>query len=671
MTGKGSSASVRGCFALLLAMLAMTASAEPPSVAAFAAEVDYGAPALSPDGRKVVMVVRNNQGRVLIAVDLDTKETHGLMPATVDNFEISRCRFKSDVRVLCGFLGTNFSAGQPYPVTRLVAVDADGKSHAQVLLQSMLRENDRTGVNFAQFKDRILDFQVDDPKHVLIELADEHGPWPSVWSLDVYDGGKTLVQQSHVSILNWRLDPAGVVRFGSGSDLHRSIFITRDSAQDEWRTLAKWDFGENDFDVEGFGPKPGTLLISADYQGRAAIYESDLTEKQDRKLLLANDFVDMGDPIFWPADRRLVGFEYETERAKRVIFDDEIAGIYATIDASLPDADNSVLGASRDGNRVLIKSVTDVRPTQYLVLDRKDKRLMRVASSNPQLPAKQYALMKPVKIPGPGGATLPGYLTLPVGSDGKKVPLVVYPHGGPHYRDSWGWDYMVQFMASRGYAVLQVNFRGSTGYGDAWHDAGLQHWGTVMIDDVTAATKWAISEGIADPARTCIVGWSYGGYAALMSAVREPDLYNCAVSIAGVSDLRALAREDLRFYFGRKSMEQLLGTDDEEFKVGSPRRNADKVKIPVLFVHGDDDWQVAVEHSRSMARLLTTKDRKPEIVVIKDGNHSLTRAEWRETLLTRLESFLAANIEGSQGLRNSQGLRPTTENAAQGAASVK
>ena len=647
---------------------AMPAVAEPPSVAAFAAEVDYGAPVLSPDGSKVVMVVRNAQGRILVALDLETKKMHGLMPATVDNFEISRCGFKSDVRVLCGFHGTSFSAGQPYPVTRLVAVDMDGKSHAQVLFQNMLRENDRRGVNFAQFQDRILDYQVDDPKHVLIELSDERGPWPSVWSLNVYDGTKTLVQQSNVSIMGWLIDKTGVVRFGSGYDERRSIFITRDSAQDEWRTLAKWDFGESDFEVVDFGPRPGSLLISADYQGRAGIYELDLNEKSNRKLLLANDFVDVGEPIHWPADRRLVGFEYEAERTQRVIFDDEIAGVFATIDASLPDTDNFVLGSSRDGNRVLIRSVSDVRPTEYLVLDRKERRLRRVASKNPQLPAKQYARMKPVKIPGPGGVVLPGYLTLPVDSDGKKVPLVVYPHGGPHARDSWGWDFMVQFMASRGYAVLQVNFRGSTGYGNAWQEAGMQHWGTVMIDDITAATRWAIAEGVADPARTCIVGWSYGGYAALMSAAREPDLYNCAVSIAGVSDLRAMAREGLRFYVGRKSMSYLLGTDDEEFKVGSPRRNADKIRIPVLFVHGDDDFQVAVEQSRSMARLLTTRDRKPEVVIIKDGNHSLTRAEWRETLLSRLESFLAANIS-SQGL-NSQGLRPTKENAGQGPASV-
>jgi len=627
-------------FAGALACGASNAADELPSAAAFAAEVDYREPALSPDGRRVALVVRSSQVRALVALDLATKEVHGLMPATVDRFEVYRCGFKSDVRVLCGLLGTDFSAGQPYPTTRLVAVDAVGKPKPHMLFQNMLGQN--SNHNLSQFQDRILDYQVDDPKHILIQLADERGILPAVWSLDVYEGGKTVVQKSYPPVLNWVLDPAGVVRFGSGYDERRSLFITRDSAQDEWRTLAKWDFGGNDFNVVGFGPKPGSLLVSADYQGRDAIYDMDLTEKGERKLLLANDYVDVGAPIFWPADRRLVGFEVEAERRKRFVFDDEIAGVFATIDASLPDADNFVLGTSRDGNRVLIKSVTDVRPDEYLVLDRTEKKLIRVANGNPQLPAKKYARMKPVKIPGPGGATLPGYLTLPVGSDGKKVPLVVYPHGGPHARDSWGWDFMVQFMASRGYAVLQVNFRGSTGFGTAWYEAGLQHWGTVMVDDITAATRWAISEGIADPVRTCIVGWSYGGYAALMSAAREPDLYNCAVSIAGVSDLRALAREDLRFYVGRKSMEQLLGTDDEELKAGSPRRNARKITIPVLFVHGDDDWQVAVEHTTSMARALPGK---PEVVIIKNGNHSLTRAEWRETLLSKLETFLAANIE--------------------------
>jgi dipeptidyl aminopeptidase/acylaminoacyl peptidase len=221
--------------------------------------------------------------------------------------------------------------------------------------------------------------------------------------------------------------------------------------------------------------------------------------------------------------------------------------------------------------------------------------------------------------------------------------MIVYPHGGPHVRDRWGFDEMVQFFASRGYAVLQVNYRGSTGYGYEWYDAGFQNWGTVMVDDITAATRWAIAEGIADPAHTCIVGWSYGGYAALMSAVREPDLYRCAVSIAGVSDLRTLANDGARFYGGRKTINRILGTDTDELKAGSPLRSPERIKVPILLVHGDDDIQVLVDHSKRMARALDGAKKKYELVIIKDGNHSLSRFEWRTTLLTKLESFLAAN----------------------------
>jgi dipeptidyl aminopeptidase/acylaminoacyl peptidase len=251
--------------------------------------------------------------------------------------------------------------------------------------------------------------------------------------------------------------------------------------------------------------------------------------------------------------------------------------------------------------------------------------------------------MKAVKMKGPDGVMLPGYLTLPLGSNGKKLPMIVYPHGGPAARDTWGFDDMVQFFASRGYAVLQVNFRGSVGYGYDWFQQGHQNWGTVMVDDISAATRWAIAEGIADPANTTIIGWSYGGYAALMSAVREPTLYRCAVSIAGVADLRALRREDSRFYGGRNMIEYRLGDDVSELKAGSPLRAADKIQVPVLLVHGDNDIQVSVEHSKRMAKALKSEGKPYELVVIEDGNHSLSRYEWRETLLTKIEAFLATN----------------------------
>ena len=623
---------------LLLSVKAYAAAdSAVPTIEQFAADTEFSFPALSPDGHKLAFVSRVNDKRLVVLLDLEKKERRALMQATVGTFQASWCSFKADDRLLCGFSGTQFQRGQPYAISRLVSIDVSGKEKPRVLVQNGAQGS-------SQFQDRIFDWQIEDPKRVLIQLNGEtEGPFPDVWALDVYTGRMNIVQRARSPIMRWSTDRSGVVRFGSGYDERRSQFVTRDSADAPWRTLAKWELGENDFDVIGFGPTPRTLLVGAEHNGRGAIFEMDLSEKADRQLLFAHKEVDVGEPIYWPTDRRIVGFTYETDRVHRMLFDDEAAAIYRGIDDILPNADNFVVDASRDGQVLLVASYADVRPTEYHLLDLAAKKMRRVGSANPALENAALAPMKAIKVKGPDGQILPGYLTIPLGSEGRQVPMVVYPHGGPYARDSWGFDPMVQFMASRGYAVLQVNFRGSTGYGQEWYDAGLRNWGTVMVDDITAATRWAIAEGIADPARVCIVGWSYGGYAALMSAVREADLYRCVVSIAGVSDLRALAAEVRRFYGGRFRAEYAIGSDADELKAGSPLRSPGMIKAPVLLIHGDDDIQVMVDHSRRMARALERERKAHELVIIKDGNHSLSRYEWREILLTKLEAFLEAN----------------------------
>jgi dipeptidyl aminopeptidase/acylaminoacyl peptidase len=626
-----------GFVAFVSLLYASSAGAAPPTIADFAADADFSRPTLSPSGNKVAFVTRVQDNRVLVVLDLVEKKRIGLMAATVETFEISYCRFKSEDRLLCGFRGTAFERGQPYPVSRLVAVDATGKDKPRVLVQ-----NGTQGAS--QFQDRVLDWQIDDPKHVYIALAGDGNVFSKVMSLDVYTGLMTVVQRSRFPIHDWSTDRDGVVRFGEGYDEKaKRYYITRDSKDAPWRSLGKWEIGQADFEVIGFGPTPGTLLVSATHNGRDAIFEMDLSEKSDRQLLFSSSEVDAGGPIYWPSDQRIIGFYFESDRTHRRLFDAEAESVYAAIDSVLPGADNFVVGASRDGKKLLISSGTDVRPTNYYVLDLNTSKMLRIGSQNAALAQSPLAPMKSIKIKGPDGVVLPGFLTLPLGSSGKNLPMVVYPHGGPASRDTWGFNDMVQFFASRGYAVLQVNFRGSTGYGDDWFQQGHQNWGTVMVDDITAATRWAIAEGIADPANTSIIGWSYGGYAALMSAVREPTLYRCAVSIAGVADLRALAREDSRFFGGRRTMKYILGDDVSELKAGSPLRAVDKIKVPILLVHGDNDIQVSVDHSKRMARALDRENKKNELVVIKDGNHSLSRYEWRTTLLTKIEGFLATN----------------------------
>ena len=622
--------------AIAISMCGSGMSYAAPTIADFAAQADSIRPSISPDGKKVSFVTRVDGNRILMVVDLDKRERRGLMGAIVDSFEISYCQFKNDERLLCGLRGTQFFRGQPYTVSRLVAVDVSGKDKPRVLVQNGTEGG-------SQYQDQVLDWQRDDPKRVLIQLSGDGDPFPTVHSLDVYTGLTYVVQRSRSSILDWTADRKGVVRFGYGFDERKHSYIARDSADAPWRTLAKWEIGESAFSVVGFGAAPATLLVSADHNGRNAIFEMDLNEQSDRQLLFSHPEVDVDGPIYWPTDRRIIGFEYETDRTHRKFFDAEAEAVYAVVDRLNPDSDNEVVGSSSDGKRLLVLSRSDTRPTAYSILDLTANKLLRVGSANPALAATPLSPMKAVKIKAADGTILPGYLTLPVGSEGKKLPTIVYPHGGPHARDSWGFDPLVQFMASRGYAVVQVNFRGSTGYGKEWYEAGLRNWGTVMVDDVTSATKWAIAEGIADPAHTCIVGWSFGGYAALMSAVRESDLYRCVVSIAGVSDLRLLANEWRFSYGGSNWSEYALGDDNSELKAGSPTRSAAKIKAPVLLIHGDNDTQAGVDHSKRMARVLNSEKKKVELVVIKDGNHSLTRYEWRETLYTKLEAFLAAN----------------------------
>jgi dipeptidyl aminopeptidase/acylaminoacyl peptidase len=291
---------------------------------------------------------------------------------------------------------------------------------------------------------------------------------------------------------------------------------------------------------------------------------------------------------------------------------------------------------------LLIMSYSDIQPVKYSLLDLQARTLVEVGRDSRSLLPESLAKMQTIEVPGPNGIKIPGYLTKPLGKETRGLPTIVMPHGGPIARDSWGYDPVLQFLVNRGYAVLQLNFRGSSGYGDEWQLAGRQGWGTVMHDDITAGARHLIEKGIADPKRLCIVGWSYGGYAALIGAVKEPELYRCAVSIAGVSDISSLQWDDRRFYGAAAGLRDQTGTED--LAAQSPRRRAAEIKVPVLLVHGTADVNVLVNHSRDMARALERNNKKHELIVIKDGDHSLLDPTMRLTLFQALERFLGEHL---------------------------
>ena len=259
-----------------------------------------------------------------------------------------------------------------------------------------------------------------------------------------------------------------------------------------------------------------------------------------------------------------------------------------------------------------------------------------------------------VKYAARDGFEIPAYITLPPGienlSDAKNIPTVILPHGGPYSRSYKRFDYFAQFFASRGYVVLQMNFRGSAGYGEDFEEAGRSNW-VLMQEDVADATEWAIEQGIADPKRTCIAGWSYGGYTALMGAIKNPELYVCAVSIAGVTDLQNLVSDVSRYRFGETSAKKhiLSGFEDKDsMQENSPLRRADELRVPLFLAHAEEDLNVHFDHFQQMKRALKKNPTRVDYLEVKNDDHFFSVQKNRIRLFVELDDFLESTIGASE-----------------------
>ncbi|MGB5724317.1 MAG: alpha/beta fold hydrolase [Parasphingorhabdus sp.] len=295
-------------------------------------------------------------------------------------------------------------------------------------------------------------------------------------------------------------------------------------------------------------------------------------------------------------------------------------------------------GADSEETKLLIWGGSDVDPGQYFLFDKSSKQLRPLLGVRPSLENAQLGKVKPISYPAADGTMIPGYLTLPPGSSGKNLPAIVMPNGNPESRDEWGFDWLAQFFVSQGYAVLQPNYRGSGGYGDEWYKKnGFQSWRTA-IGDVTDAGKWLIAQGIAKPSALSIVGWSYGGYAALQSAVLEPDLFKAVIAIAPVTDLTTF-KSNAKGYYDEAVVRKYVG-DGPHIKEGSPAQNADKIKAPVLLFHGSFDQGVEIQHSRIMKNRLNDAGKPVTFIEYEGLTHSLQNSAARIDMLTKSAAFL-------------------------------
>ena len=643
---------------LLVALAASGASraASLPSAETFASRARIEGATVSPDGHYLALI-RSIRGRGVAFVIDRTKpigSSGDVVIGEPNHFQFTWCHWPTNTRLLCSLRGMAMTGGYYQPVTRLVAVDADGR-HQQVLLQNNEEIQGET-------QDRIIDWEPGKPNTVLVEadpslspsqrwlrrrifLAPEIHQLPAVFELNVVTGRMLLRENARAPIRHWITDGKGVVRLGWGVSGTTLSYYARLEGELEWRRLEKFEVfsRENHFKPVAISrEQPNWAYAIAPSGGRDAVWLMDLTEKSAPKLVFSNPDVDVTDPVL-SADGKLLAVHYETEFPNLYVADVRLGSLIDGLKKLLPGKFSVVTDSTSDGGTYVIRSVSDRDPPTYSLVDTTRGVVSQLGAPYLDLDPASLAPMQPITYPARDGTSIPGYLSVPPGAEAKNLPLVVMPHGGPYSRDTWRYFFLREFLVSRGYAVLQMNFRGSSGYGADWFFAAHQDWGGLTYEDVVDGARWAIAQGIADPGRAAIVGWSFGGYLALLGAQRNPDLFRCAVSIAGISDL-SLYIDEGHLWTSPEITAQQVGMDPVKLKRDSPRLHAAEFELPVLLLHGDHDAQVPYEQSVVMEAALKRAGKASRLVTLHNADHQLSDESDRLTMLKEIEAFLAAHV---------------------------
>jgi dipeptidyl aminopeptidase/acylaminoacyl peptidase len=391
---------------------------------------------------------------------------------------------------------------------------------------------------------------------------------------------------------------------------------------------------------------PGTNYAWAtrDHDGRSALWKIDLADKEEPQLIFASSRVDIT-PVYTP-DHRMLAVLPDSGSKDAYYVEPSAAVLGEVLGRLFKDRQYHVADMSADLKTVVVMSESDEKPPEFHVLDlaATPPQLQRVGSRFPGLDKFELARTESLTYPARDGTQIPAFLTRPVNAGSEPPPLIILPHGGPWARDAWGFDSWVQMLVRDGYAVLQMNYRGSGGYGKKWRDASLQDWGGLPYSDTIDGLAWAIAQKHGDPKRVCVVGGSFGGYLALVAGMRDSARLKCVVSVAGVSDLREL-KSDSNFFSNHLLVKEMIGKDPAKLAADSPRLHAASFSVPVLLVHGVDDWTVEVDQSELMAKALQDAHKPYKLVTIKGVDHYFHTQDSQRQLFAPISEFLGEQLK--------------------------
>ena len=639
------------------AAVVCAAADDRPPIDAFFKLPQYGAMRISPDGRNIAALAPFGKRQNVVVMDIDKRSA---VPVTnMDSRDVIEVEWLGDKRLLL-ITGTLATRAFDFRGGGLYAVDIDGS--AGRLLGEGSDEQIEGGARYVFRPIHVVrrlpgseDFIA---QETVYPIEGEARPG-ALFRVDSRSGRRTTISSGKPESgtgEGWVVDNNGVARALFVASENKGRIYYRKSADAPWVKLDEFStLGGEQWQPLAVAEDDRTLYVSS-WRGRdkAAIVRYDPETKTFGEVLAQHPQVDLTDLI--QSRGRVLGVHYEADRGGAAWFDEDMARVQAAIDRALPDKVNT-LSASQDRQRFIVTSRSDVDPGSFYLFDRKSGKLEWLASRRPWIDSKTMSPMQPVHYKARDGLDIPAYLTVPRGSSGKKLPMVVMIHGGPWIPgDEWGWNPEVQFLASRGYAVLQPNYRGTTRYGWKHFSASFKQWGLAMQDDVTDGVRWAIAQGVADPDRVCIYGASYGGYATMMGLVKEPDLFKCGINYVGVTDLDLFMTatwSDFAYSeFLTYAVKDMLGDlkrDRERLMATSPVEHASQIKAPVLMAYGSSDVRVVPEHGTRMRSALDRYNKKYEWILAEGEGHGFYDPENQRKFYGAMEAFLAKNIGDKRG----------------------
>lgn len=655
---------------LVLGLAAACAEAAEIPVADFARQGQYQSVKLSPDGDHLAASALVNGQVVLELISTADMRPRALRPREGD--DIGEFWWVAPDRLMYTEHTRVGAIDRPIPTGELFSIKSDGSGTA-LLFGVRAGGSGADSQTATLIKKQSADMAIgdliaplrDDPQHALIESLALNGPqhsmsalgaYPEAFKIDLRDGKKTLITTSPLRDAQFIADHKGAIRFAWGTDVdqYRKVWY-RDDTGGDWQLVHDESKQHERFSPVMFDrTNAGVYVICDGANHVGGVCRWDAAARRQDVLWSATDSADIA---LVPTFDELDAFAIRTMpgRPAVTLLDKNApeAAVLMAMMKELPGEDIVFTSASHDGKKVVFLAHADADPGVYYLYDADKKKLVQLFENRPWIKPEQMASMEPVALKARDGQALHGYLTRPAGKgDAKQLPMVVLVHGGPYgIHDRWEFDPEVQLLASRGYAVLQVNYRGSGGYGDAFLRAGYREWGGKMQDDVTDATRWAIEQRIADSTRICIVGGSYGGYAAMEGVVKEPDLYRCAIASSGIYDLPMMYSRGptQQFLFGENFLKMVLGEDHDQLVARSPIALLDRLRAQVMLVVGGADPIVPPVQGENLHNALLKRKIEHEWVYERTEGHGFFTEAHVAQLYERELTFLDRNIGEHRG----------------------